>query len=79
MTIELPRMDGREPADALLREAEAKLAARDPAVPSGFVAELYDHTAPEDQLRYAHEDLAALAARGYAFLRERTPDHAKIS
>src|SRR4051812_15461103 len=78
MSTQLPRMDGREPADALLREAQSKLAALNAAVPPGFVAELYGHTVPEDLLRYAPEDLAALSARAYAFLGERTPGRAEI-
>src|SRR3954447_26999980 len=78
MTVEPPRMEGREPADALLREAEAKLAAADPTTPRGFLGGLYGHTVPEDLLRYAPEDIAYLAARAFDFLHDRTPNAAKV-
>src|SRR5579872_4133463 len=78
MSIELPRREDHRPADALLREAKAKLAAARFEIPPSFVAQLYDHTVPEDLLRYAPEDLAELAAHAYSFLDERTPGRAKI-
>jgi glutamate dehydrogenase len=78
MSTELPRMDDDGSAGALLREAETKLAAAEPNTPADFVGQLYDHTVPEDLLRYDPEDIAYLAARAYDFLRERTPGRAEV-
>jgi glutamate dehydrogenase len=78
MTAPLPRMDDHGTADALLSEAQALLLRIDADTPPDFLAQLFDQAVPEDLLHYAADDLAMLAARGYAFLREREPGHAKV-
>src|SRR5690348_12799753 len=76
--MELPEGQETAVARAVLIQAAERLSERPDGVPAAFVVQLFDHTVPEDLLRYAPDDLAALAARAYAFLQERDPGRPKI-
>ena len=78
MNAPLPRIEDHGTVDALLSEAQALLAQSGSEVPADFVVQLFGQTVPEDLARYAAEDIAMLAARGYAFLREREQGHSKV-
>ena len=47
-------------------------------IPAAFIEQLYGRAVPEDVVRYAPDDLAALAARAYDFIAERAPGAPKI-
>ena len=79
MAVELPGSEEEGAARAAIAQAAAALAERRNDVPATFIAQLFARTVPEDVVRYAAADLAALAERAYDFLRERPAGAAKIS
>jgi glutamate dehydrogenase len=78
MTADTKASDDNSAARELLEQAGTAIGERDPNVPASFPAQLYGRTVPEDLLRYGAADLAALAARAYAFFEDRAPGSAKI-
>jgi glutamate dehydrogenase len=78
MAVELPASAEETAARALLSEAGAALSERRPAIPPGFVAQLYGRAVPEDVVHYTAADLAQLAERAWDFLAERKPGTPKI-
>jgi glutamate dehydrogenase len=79
MAVELPGSEEEGAARALIAQAAATLSERRNDVPATFIAQLFARTVPEDVVRFAASDLAALAERAWDFLRERPPGAPKIS
>ena len=70
--------DEEHSAALLVAAAEALLTAQNPAVPSDFIAGLFDRAAPEDLVRYDGREIAALTESAWAFLAERRPGTPKL-
>ena len=73
-----PEGSDRESGVALIAAAAKLLAKRKSGVPNGFVAKLFELTAPEDLRHCGAPELADVAEQSWSFLAERQPSAPKI-
>jgi glutamate dehydrogenase len=78
MPADYPDSAEQVAARDLIAHAATLLAAQRKDAPAGFLSHLFDRAVPEDLLRYAADDLAAIAARSLDFLKDRKPGVPKI-
>ncbi len=78
LAVELPASEEDGAARAAIAQAAGALSQGRNDIPAGFIAQLYAGAVPEDVVRIAPADLAALAGRAYDFLAQRQPGAAKI-
>ncbi|HXZ21538.1 MAG TPA: NAD-glutamate dehydrogenase [Pseudolabrys sp.] len=78
MAVELPVSAEESAARSVIEQAGAALARQRADIPRIFIAQLYGRAVPEDLLQYGVDDLAALGARAYDFIADRSPGAPKI-